>query len=337
MPDFFGCPPWLFERKRGYRTQTAELMNLWEENGMNFGSVPWVIRDGLDVICETKLTFGTSGLADLLDYLARIGAERYEAEEVRGIYLWKTGFMLVVVINGLVTEITESLWKTSGSRELLSNFLRRKKCNWRLGLEKMCTTIGASLHPTEAFLGRGGFGFVFKVFYQGEVCALKMALELPEDGDRLRMEAEVIASYCTIEPARKHIVTLHSEAVHSVLVGPVVVVGYLMSSVGSAAPNRSAKDRYDIFMSLVNLHLLKIVHGDARLANVILVDTSLRWIDFMNSHITYSRTEFKNDAVALVKPMYGSGKSDFSLSITPRQTMPRRQHCTISTSPLLCH
>lgn len=55
--------------------------------------------------------------------------------------------MPVVMISGVVTEITECLWKTSGSRELLSNFLGRKKCAWRVGLEELCTVIGASLYP----------------------------------------------------------------------------------------------------------------------------------------------------------------------------------------------
>ena len=85
---------------------------------------------------------------------------------------------------------------------------------------------------------------------------------------------------------------------------PVPAIGYLMNSVGTAAPSKTSLDRYNIFMSLVCLHRLGIVHGDARLANIILVNGSLRWIDFMNSHLTSSRVELKNDAVCLVKSMY---------------------------------
>jgi len=311
MPDFFGCPPWLYERKSSYNVKSNDLKGMWRANGVNFGSIPWVVRDGLDVTCETKLNFGTDGLGELLDYLARIGTGPCQPEELRGLYLRKSGFMMVVVINGVVAEITECLWKTSGSRELLSKFLGRKKCIWRMGLEKLCTAIGVRLFPSEAFLGKGGRGHVFKVSFQGEVCALKMVVA--DFSECTRMEVEVIAGHCLLPGAQDHIVSLRSETVYSVdnildvtsAAEPVPVIGYLMNSVGSAAPNKTAWDRYKIFMSLACLHRLGIVHGDARLANIMLVNgDSLRWIDFMNSHITSSRTEFKNDAVTLVKSMY---------------------------------
>ena len=81
--------------------------------------------------------------------------------------------------------------------------------------------------------------------------------------------------------------------------------GYLMNSVGTAAPNVTSQDRYNIFRKLVSLHCVDIVHGDARLANIILVNGQLKWIDFLSSHVTSSHVEFKNDAVSLLKSIYG--------------------------------
>jgi hypothetical protein len=229
----------------------------------------------------------------VLDYLGRIGTGHCQLEEVRGLYMWNSGFMLVAFCNGTATEIIECKWNAPGSRELLSMFIGRKKCMWRIGLDKLCTANHINL-PHEAYLGRGGSGVVFKAIFENKNCALKIMVA--DYSEKLRQEVEVISNHSLVRGAREHVVSLHSATVYSITnilddtstTEAVPVSGYLMDSVGTAAPKATAREKYNIFMSLVGLHRLDIVHGDARWANVIYVNSALRWIDFMNSHITKS-------------------------------------------------
>jgi hypothetical protein len=311
MPDLFGCPPWLYEPKPSYNTDSDELKALWIANGVQFGSMPWSVREGLDLTCETKRIYNNAGLVELLDYQARIGEGI--SEEVRGLYMWDTGFMMVVVHRGDVMEITECTWKTSGSRQLLQDFIKRPKCIWRMGLEKLCARCNCTLVDNASFLGRGGNGFVFKVQIENEleVRALKIVVGA-EACDRLSQEVEIISKHCKDARAQEHIVSLYSTAVITVssildtttAAQAVPAAGYLMNSVGTAAPKQTAQQRYDIFMALVYLHRLGIVHGDARYPNIIDVNDKLIWIDFFDSKSCASHCQFKNDAINLFKTMY---------------------------------
>ena len=312
MPDFFGCPSWFYEKKSCYNAASDTLVELWAKNDVKFGAVPWDIREGLDVTCETKKIYGSGGLGELLDYLARIGTGHCQHEEIRGLFIWNSGFMLVVVINGAATEITKCNWDTAGSHVLLSKFIGRKKCMWRRGLDKLCMGHNFTLHPTGAYLGKGGSGYVFQVTTNAdEKCALKIVIA--DYAENVRKEVDVIASHREVLGASDHIVSLNSTNLYSVsdimdeasTAVPVPVVGYLMNSIGTAAPRGTAAERYAIFCSLVALHRLNIVHGDARVVNIILVDGKLKWIDFMSSHITSSSVEFKTDAISLLKSIYG--------------------------------
>ena len=54
---------------------------------------------------------------------------------------------------------------------------------------------------------------------------------------------------------------------------------YLMERVGAPASASSRRACRDVFGALAALHRAGVVHGDARLPNLLAVDGDLRWID----------------------------------------------------------
>ena len=55
-----------------------------------------------------------------------------------------------------------------------------------------------------------------------------------------------------------------------------------------------------IFRELFNLHNFLISHGDPRLANLILVDNKLKWIDFRGCFLKGTPVAFKDDLKILI-------------------------------------
>lgn len=58
---------------------------------------------------------------------------------------------------------------------------------------------------------------------------------------------------------------------------------YLMSSVGTPAPCSTPEHRLAILKSLSKFHQASFIHGDPRIADIIMIDNDLKWIDVMGS------------------------------------------------------
>eukprot|EP00971_Amphidinium_carterae_P283135 5621047-Amphidinium_carterae.1 len=122
-----------------------------------------------------------------------------------------------------------------------------------------------------AFLGQGRFGRVFKVKRSNE----RLAMKVVDDVEKLKKELPVV------EP-RGGVVNLRN----SLLTG-----GYfLMCPVGQPLTKQSIQDELDmlpkIFGILHALHQANVVHGDARIANIIKVGKKCRGVDFADAEST---------------------------------------------------
>ena len=93
----------------------------------------------------------------------------------------------------------------------------------------------------------------------------------------------------------------------------VCAAAYLMQSVGRRAPCDSQLERAAIIRALYCLHKNGILHGDARLPNIVEgSDGRLVWIDFMASHSATSPLEYSKDIKLLLKSMYALKDDSFS-------------------------
>lgn len=155
----------------------------------------------------------------------------------------------------------------------------------------------------QALLGVGAFGRVFRVSRGKEKYALKIAL--PVTAFQFETNFQNMLAVQRICPHQVCGVvdgTLHTFEVHDSR--PVQVGCYLMPVAGvpyQPGDRVGKAEALQILITLSELHIHGIVHGDARLLNVIKCGTDYRWIDFIKSPIP-SKAAMQHD----VETMLGS-------------------------------
>jgi len=82
--------------------------------------------------------------------------------------------------------------------------------------------------------------------------------------------------------------------------------GYLLQQVGDEFNVTTAGECLDAFAALAALHRLRVVHGDARVSNIVRIGGELRWIDVQSDCTYWERpSEFGDsaqyDAISLAK------------------------------------
>ena len=80
-----------------------------------------------------------------------------------------------------------------------------------------------------------------------------------------------------------------------------------MTSIGEPVEFSEPVQKLLIINSLRSLHELGIFHGDARPSNIIMVETRLIWIDFMNARWgAATAVDFMDDMSTLLRSLYGA-------------------------------
>lgn len=308
-PDFAACYPWLFESKAAYNTESPGLKEARtkvseEMDGeIIYGKPFWKSRDGIETVFETKRCYTSEGLGELVNYQAHICKGMGSNIVSKGVLLWNKGFMLVRVQNQVPVSICKALWTSSGSKKLFEDFVKPdNKIAWMTALQHICEAQKLQL-VDHGFLGHGSSGHVFQVrTVEGVLCALKVVTGTAEVVG-LEREYDAIACMHTkysqlqknsqlqlVDLANHPFIKVPSiwrDSVSSV----VPAAAYLMSDVGTPALCSTYQQRLEIFISLSKFHQAGYVHGDPRIANVIMIGGDLRWIDVMSSGGVFSAVD----------------------------------------------
>jgi hypothetical protein len=154
-------------------------------------------------------------------------------------------------------------------------------------VDEICTTLELKLclpvkNGDSAFLGAGTYGRVVRAIFDGEPCALKVAL--PENSNTLIREHKELKRH-SAECGCKLLVK-PSDNCCTLASG---LTGYFMTPVGSEcvkSEGLTTNMLKRVVWALYDLHTHKplIIHGDPRLANIVVVKDdplgeSLVWID----------------------------------------------------------
>eukprot|EP01039_Chlorochromonas_danica_P001625 gene1629-1774_t len=199
-------------------------------------------------------------------------------------------FVLVEFSSGVLIRYRRCFWTTPGTRALVEDFLgRRSQSNLAAAMADAC----ARLHVTvpllssagtrgTAYLGSGAFGIVVKV--NNSVGNRTYALKLKLNDSRDQDFAAVVALMC-VKPAesRCYVPVERDSLVRS---DSPKYSAFLMTLVGVPfSPYQVPEKPHLIRMlrSLVRIHQMGTVHGDARFVNCVVTEDGhdYLWTDFM--------------------------------------------------------
>ena len=208
-----------------------------------------------------------------------------------------------------IHSIDEIVWMDNGSKRLFLEFIVEALHPWIRLLWSACNVFNVKLLDTDAFLGAGATGRVFKVLRceDNKTIALKiitrdLALQMVESqkmksAEKTGVVATVLEEYKLLDNGNG--------------------AGMLILPIGEPISRESLTEPIvmDIVHNLFVLHSFGIQHGDPRLPNLIQVDGKILWIDLMYSMFNHEFLE--KDAIILSRSILGlSEKNSLSGEIS---------------------
>lgn len=227
--------------------------------------------------------------------------------QCNGIALCKENFSLYRSLNTHPELLMQSIaWSAAGSKAAIkSHFSVREEPALLKALRLLLTHFSLSLDYSRfggAFLGAGAVGRVFAVKDRfGFQRALKVVL-YNDQRVAVALHHERTALHTAATLGAPVVAPLEASGVHMEEADFGNYAGYVLSKVGSPAdvPATLPQQRR-AFTALAKLHARGIVHGDARLANLLTLPEGdgLAWVDFMGSHSPTVKS-IKDDVLALL-------------------------------------
>jgi hypothetical protein len=282
------------------------------QSDRNFGKFEkWKCRDSLNSIWDAKTTLNNEGKGKVFRYVQIAGQEcknhNGNAVPMRGVAFDAEKMMLITGLRNKIHHAIVLRMAGAGSRQILVDFLRNEHDEWAAAVRKCCTTLEISLGiinvdlilESQILLGAGGHGRAYRL----EEGALKISL-----GRSMNKEYELMLgaySRCpsiVVKPLRYYEQTKED--------GTVLFSAYTMEDCGQPVENPTQQS---LATALFYLHDAGLVHGDARLENIVKVGSSLKWIDFYESFSSSAESGRRHDVNTLVRSVCGEGV-DISIS-----------------------
>lgn len=224
----------------------------------------------------------------------------------RGLFIHSKGFDIYVVENDSVLNHDEFFYTANGSEDVLRQFF-----SYRSPWEKTALEFFSQLkvEPLKA-LGCGGTGRVIHVksVVDGQSYALKIVAS--DNFGNLMSEHTRITNFISANNPAFDMLPTFISAFKAVNVateyGNQVFGAILTQPVGEPVDSETLNSQsgfFTIVQSLASLHKLNVVHGDARMANLIQVNGKFVWIDLRGVEDGKSST---TDMNCFLKDLTGS-------------------------------
>lgn len=283
-PDFFVAPLGLITRRDPSGSSLLkQLRKKAGEEGFYFGEMIWAIRDCLRILIEFKNKLSPEHFGKLIIYLQHLSRESPGCMYY-GMLCDDTNIILASCCDSVMCSRYELKWYTPGSMNFVRDFVSPKN-DWMELLELSMTKLDVQLDGSDAFLGMGRNGRVFRVKSGSATQAMKIVLTKGDDSKVHSVFGE-FQTLRTLKNKNLPVVNVIDDARAIDREGDVECFGvcYLMNEVGSSLQVSSENDLIVVFRHLYALHSKRQFHGDARLANIISCDDGLLWIDFFKPH-----------------------------------------------------
>ena len=278
-PDNIFCHNAIYNARSPFHTQDAGLITLRSETDKYGVLADWGLRDCIDTIGEAKVKIDNAAFGEVVNYARHICYRDDGPKHTKLLLYDKQEFWLTRATSGEIASVEICRWDAAGSRQKLTHFIQDGRCPW------IRLVIAACVHwnlevQSNAFLGKGTFGRVFRVSRQeggGRRNFKALKVVLPGDngagGLDLFKEKESLKNAAKVNSGG----VAHVEEFHDF---GEMGAAILLADVGSEVPKTAWRQ---LFQSLGVLHEGNIVHGDPRLSNAIFVQGAVQWIDFRSS------------------------------------------------------
>ena len=315
-PDFFVT-------RRGLQSQCTETGSVELRNfralaenvdvDYQFGKLcNWSVRDCISAVIEFKVKLTPKDFGKMVCYLQHLCRDD-ESSTYYGMVCDSVDIWLVVCTGGKAIKRKDLKWTDGQSFELIQGFFSKRNA-WRTLLDYFCSSFSVKLVNSDAFLGCGASGRVFKVVDAAGVYHALKIVHSTEPTVIAAVQAE-ISTVQEIKTSGGNTVTIENMALYFDLNHQCATgVGYLMAEVGKIFSAEECRNNKNIatraFDALHDLHKLRRYHGDPRLPNLINYNNQLIWIDFMRANSTaVDKVDFSlyviHDFNSLFSSIYG--------------------------------
>ena len=255
-------------------------------------------RDG----CVRELYEAKLGSLTLAHFGELVMYHRLIPGECRGMLFSDKGFWLYSSYDASPVALVRSAWTTGGSAERLRRFFDQdapppppllpllRHLLTELGVRPVTAALGT------AFLGSGGSGRVFAVEYCASTSRSveharskkRMALKVvPAGGKDGQVYQDLTTEFNALTAAADRGAPVVQVVADSFRLAPPLGGGFLLGCCGQAFnASASADTCADAFLSLAELHERGVLHGDARVANLVSVHKQPMWIDLASAVLT---------------------------------------------------
>jgi hypothetical protein len=272
-PDMFICHPAMYTKQDPW-TRATKIKNRSETD--KFGKLSdWALRDCLAATLEAKLKITNQAIGEAANYGDHILAGDYAPLYAKLVLFDKTKFLLMVAFSQGHFDFIECTWTTPGSKKLLRDFPVYDN-PWTVLVKEACQKWQLEIARDDngsAWLGKGATGRVFRVKKAGSDKQMALKVVEKEKVSQLSIEKEMLRNAA----AKCDFVMPIEEAMSQ---DPDFAM--LMSHVGTPVEQNQYQD---VITLLSKLHQKRFLHGDPRLANVVVFEDKLYWIDFMDVRV----------------------------------------------------
>ncbi|KAJ3077505.1 hypothetical protein HDU99_001143, partial [Rhizoclosmatium hyalinum] len=295
QPDYIVTLKGLYERKDEPKDDSQEARNLARTTHgttFHFGHPPKELWNTVTIL-QSKLNFNEEkDFGEVVRYLEHLNEHAHAV-----LFDRRRCWLIRTRENHDIRSIEEVNWSFGGSKQKFVDFILSSLDPWRSVVLEACNIFNVELADSNAFLGAGATGRVFKVrrLETAETFALKLVVET-DDVDVYSLHDE-----CNLLKAAHGTGVVASVIQQFKRFRDGTAAGMLISPVGSPISRRnlSLQLLHQIAQALFALHKGGFEHGDSRLANLIQTDDNqLLWIDPRFSYFNME-LRWKQDASAL--------------------------------------
>lgn len=277
----------------------------------------WGCRSSIHCIFDAKWKITMDGFGAICKYLQITGEDCVDyngvAVRLKGVLFDFEELWMVQSSGNTIVRVDKCRIDQAGSREKLVNFLRVTD-PWMEASNSLCALLEESIVDYSratskiSWLGSGANGRVFAL-NSGRV----LKIVVGKRSDDVETEYELMISHLSqaaLSPVVFPVVegsyrdgTVWDGGGH---VSAVKFAGYMLAEQGVPLKIPLTSElKNKVAVALYTLHANKVIHGDPRIDNVLLLDGEVKWIDFRESFTVTSKVSIRRDVTTLFQSLGG--------------------------------